>query len=51
MAEGIIEDEVFNGGAGHPSFEVEHETACPVIPDWLSIGVDVHAISIDLVIE
>lgn len=51
MAKGIIKDEVFNRGAGNSSFEVKHETTCLVIPDGFSIGVDVHAVPVDLVIE
>lgn len=51
MAEGVIQDEIFDGGTRHSSFEIKHEAACLIIPNWFSIRVDIHTVSVDLVVE
>jgi hypothetical protein len=51
IAKNVLKYKVFNGRAWNSTFEIKHVSTNIFIPNWLSIFVNNHRVSIDFVIE
>jgi hypothetical protein len=51
MSKGIIKDKILDGGTRYSAFEVQHESSNLIVPNWLSIAVKVHHVSVHLMVK